>query len=125
MRPSVLTVLAEASAGLLYPSETDAPFEPFSWGRAEGDLTPQKAARVAGASAAAAVEEQSVGDFFRYLTAEGAENAERFRRLQQVVGEQLSGARVFRIGRVKIDVYLVGRTQDGEWAGLKTQSVET
>jgi len=120
-----LAALREASQGLLYPSETDAPFEPFSWGKAEGDLTPQKAARLAGASADAPAEEQSLADFFKYLTADGAENADRFKKLQQAVGAALSGARVFRVGRVNIDVYIVGQTQDGQWAGLKTRSVET
>src|SRR5947209_4202913 len=97
-----LAALREASQGLLYPSETDAPFEPFSWGKAEGDLTPQKAARLAGASADAPAEEQSLADFFKYLTADGAENADRFKKLQQAVGAALSGARVFRVGRVNI-----------------------
>ena len=125
MRQELLAALKNASKGLLYPSETDAPFEPFSWGKADGDLTPEKVARLAGASAGATVEEQSLADFFKDLTADGAEHAEAFRKLQQAIGERLSGARVFRVGRVNIDVYIVGRTADGEWAGLKTQSVET
>jgi hypothetical protein len=29
------------------------------------------------------------------------------------------------IGKTKIDIYLVGKTPDGDWAGLKTTSVET
>jgi hypothetical protein len=123
MKPTVLTILGKAAEGLRYPSETDAPFEPFSWGRADSDLTPEKAARLAGASAADPVEEQSADDFFQYLDA--AENADQFRKLRQAVTAQLSGLRVFRIGQVNIDVYLVGRTKDGEWAGLTTHSVET
>jgi len=123
MKPSVLTILGKAAEGLRYPSETDAPFEPFSWGRVQGDLTPQAAAKLAGAAADAPVEEQSADDFFQYLDA--AENADQFRKLRQAILAQLSGARVFRIGSINIDVYLVGRTKDGEWAGLKTQAVET
>ena len=46
-------------------------------------------------------------------------------KLQQAVDQRLSGLRVFRIGEVNIDVYVVGRTADGQWAGLKTHSVET
>jgi Nuclease A inhibitor-like protein len=125
MQQDGLAPLREASQGLLYPSETDAPFEPFSWGKAEGDLTPQKAARLAGVPAGAPVEQQSLADFFKYLTADGAENADKYKKLQQAIGATLSGARVFRIGRVNIDVYIVGKTKDGHWAGLKTRSVET
>ena len=47
------------------------------------------------------------------------------RTLQKVVGEQLSGVKVFRFGDVDVDVYLVGTTKGGEWAGLKTKAVET
>jgi Nuclease A inhibitor-like protein len=123
MENPVLVALRKASEGLLYPSETDEPFTPFTWGKAEGALTLQKVARLAGASAAAHVEEQPLGEFFKVLT-EG-DDAEKYRRLQQVVGEQLSGARVFRLGSVNIDIYLVGKTKGGEWAGLETKSVET
>ncbi len=125
MKQDLLAALKDASKGLLYPSETDAPFEAFSWGKAAGDLTPQKVAPLVKAAAGAPVEEQSLADFFQYLTADGAEHAEAFRKLRQVVGQRLSGVRVFRVGEVNIDVYVVGRTPDGDWTGLKTHSVET
>src|SRR4051812_11795924 len=114
MNASVRAALQTASKGLLYPSETDEPFEPFSWGKASGDLTPRKVGRLAGASAKAVVEEQSLADFFKDLTADGADDAEEFRRLRQAVEAKLSGARMFRVGKVNIDVYVVGRTPDGE-----------
>ena len=98
MKPDVLTALRTASQGLLYPSETDAPFEPFSWGKADGDLTPQKVARLAKAAAGTTVEEQSAADFFQFLIDNGGDHADAFRKLQQVVSQQLSGVRVFRVG---------------------------
>jgi hypothetical protein len=125
MNQTVRAALQAASEGLLYPSETDEPFEPLSWGRAVGDLTAREAARLAGASAAAVVEEQTLAEFFKPLTVDEADDAEQWRRLQQVVEEQLSGARVFRVGRVNIDVFIVGRAADGEWVGIKTRVVET
>ena len=60
-----LAALRKAAEGLRYRSESDAPFTPFSWGKADGDLTPQTAARLAGASAGAPVEESAIGDFSR------------------------------------------------------------
>jgi hypothetical protein len=125
MNKALLTALQNATKGLLYPSETDKPFEPFSWGKADGDLTPQKVAALVKAPAGTAVAQQSLADFFQYLTANGTDHAAEFRQLQQVIGKQLAGAQVFRVGSVTLDVYIVGRTSDGEWAGLKTQSVET
>jgi hypothetical protein len=38
----------------------------------------------------------------------------------------LSGVRVYKIGdEPETDVYIVGTTKDGQWAGLKTTVVET
>jgi hypothetical protein len=123
MENSVLAALRQASQGLLYQSETDAPFEPFTWGKAAGELTPQKAAQLAGASVTTPVEEEPLSEFFKYLI-EG-EDAEKYGKLQSVIAAQLGGARLFRLGSINIDIYIVGRTRDGEWAGLKTQAVET
>src|SRR5262249_58779199 len=40
--------------------------------------------------------------------------------------EQLSGVKVYKVGEeAEKDVYLVGKTKDGQWAGLKTTVVET
>jgi hypothetical protein len=33
--------------------------------------------------------------------------------------------RVFKVGRVNLDVYVVGRTKEGDWAGVQTKAVET
>ena len=89
MNKAVLTALQNATKGLLYPSETDKPFEPISWGKADGDLTPQKVAALVKAPAGTAVEAQSLADFFQYLIADGTEHAKEFRQLQQVIGKQL------------------------------------
>src|SRR4051812_8309077 len=113
MQADKLAALRKASDGLVYRSESDAPFTPFSWGKADGDLTPDKVARLAHAPAGAPVEEQTLADFFKHLTEEGADDADKYRKLQQTVGRQLTGVHVFRVGRVEIDVYIVGRTADG------------
>ena len=38
MADQVLDTLKSATEGLLYPSETDAPFEPFAWEVAENSV---------------------------------------------------------------------------------------
>jgi hypothetical protein len=125
MQPTVLTALKKASKGLLYPSDSDEPFEPVAWGKADGDLTPDKVLKLAGAPAGTKVEEVKADDFFKNLTSDEIDDADKYKNLQKVVNDQLSGVRVFRVGKIKIDVYLVGQTKDGEWGGLKTRSVET
>ncbi len=125
MQTDMLAPLRKASEGLIFRSESEAPFTPFSWGKADGDLTPDKVARLAHAKSGVPVEEETLADFFKNLVQDGGDDAAKYRALQQALGKLLAGARVFRVGNVEIDVYIVGRTADGNWAGLKTQSVET
>jgi Nuclease A inhibitor-like protein len=43
-----------------------------------------------------------------------------------VIGAQLSGVKVYKVGDEAEKVaYVVGKTSDGDWAGLKTTVVET
>ena len=39
--------------------------------------------------------------------------------------DHLADLKVFRVGRTRVAVYLVGKTKDGAWAGVRTTSVET
>jgi hypothetical protein len=122
MADPLLASLKEASEGLLYPSESDAPFEPFRWPGGSKRLTPARAATLAG-KRRAQVEEVPVEDFFSELT--DSDDGPRFRKLEESLRSSLSDLRVFRIGKVKVVVYLVGRAPDGSWVGLQAESVET
>src|SRR5689334_4612849 len=85
--PPELAELREAATGLLYPSESDAPFEVLRWGGGAGGTTRDQVA--ARAPKGQDVEEVPVGTFFGEL--DGVEDAERFRRLRQVLESRLSG----------------------------------
>jgi hypothetical protein len=113
--------LAKASKGLLFPSETDAPLEPFLW--EGGDkLTKDKVGQLAGAPKGEAVEEMTLDDL---LATVPEEDRPQFDKLAAAV-KQLSGVKVFKIGdEPEKQVYIVGKTSDGKWAGLKTTVVET
>ena len=115
-----LAELSRAVEGLTYPSETDAPFEAFCWGAGGASSGRERVEALAGGRA---VVEVPVARFFAEL--EEVEDAEGFRRLRRVLRERLSDVRVFRVGERRVDVYLVGKTAKGEWAGLHTVSVET
>jgi hypothetical protein len=129
MAADPVSALKKASKGLLYPSEYDAPFQTVVWKGQQGALTKQAIRQLGKHPASAPVEQVSLEDFFGELTAEdsgaGAADAEEYRVLLQVVQEQLSGVKVFRVGQTKVTIYIVGRTKDGDLAGLKTTSVET
>jgi hypothetical protein len=119
--PPEVNALREATAGLEYPSESDAPFDVFRWPGGGGSAREAVAAH----AGARKIEEVTVDEFFQQL--EGSEDADRFRQLRRVLESQLSGLKIFRVGagEVKVDVYLVGRARSGDWVGLHTVSVET
>lgn len=118
---TTVTALAKASEGLLYPSETDAPFEPFRWPATGSELSPAQVARLAHKKGT--VEEVPAADFFAELTS--GDDGDRFQALQAAICESLTHICVFRIGKTKIHIYLVGQDKQGDWVGLHTVSVET
>ena len=128
----VLSELARAAEGLWYMSESDYPLEVFAWD-ASAEVTPEYLRRAAGADADAGVEAREAPDFFdpaRFVqqgpggaALAGAAKAETLRRL---LIEHLEGLRVYRVGRVNIPVFIVGRSRrTGSWVGLSTRVVET
>ena len=93
MQQTALTALQKASQGLLYPSDTDEPFASFTWGKAAGDLDAETVRRLAGADPKAPVQERTLAEFFKNLTDDATPDADKYKGLQKVVGEQLSDAR--------------------------------
>jgi hypothetical protein len=122
MAASELDDLKKASDGLLYPSDSDEPFDPFEWNLSTPAITAQQVAAQTG-KAAAKVEEVSLDQFFGELS--DSSDAKRFNDLKTAIKSQLSNARVFRVGETEIDIYIVGKPKSGTWAGLHTKSVET
>ncbi|HEX2972250.1 MAG TPA: nuclease A inhibitor family protein, partial [Tepidisphaeraceae bacterium] len=116
-----LQEIITASQGLMYPSETDAPFEPFCWTAQGGGSARNQIAAHAGKGRP--IQEVSVEDFFAEL--DDSEDADCFHTLRQALETHLMGLKIFRLGQIKIDVYLIGQTRSGDWAGLHTLSVET
>ena len=70
-----------------------------------------------------AVEEETLADF---LHAVRPEDKAKFDRLAAVLREQLSGIKVYKVGdEGQKQAFVVGKTSDGKWAGLKPTVVET
>jgi hypothetical protein len=114
--------LKKASKGLLMPSESDAPFEPFQWDNS-GDLTADRLRQLAHAPKGSSVEEDSLDEILGQVP---SEDQAKFQKLGQVIQEQLSGVKVYRVGdEPEKAVFILGKTKEGKWAGLKTTVVET
>jgi hypothetical protein len=120
---AAVDALAQASKGLLFPSETDAPLEPFLWEGGGDKLTKDRVRQLAGAPKGAAVEGTTLDDL---LATVPEEDRPQFDKLAAALKSQLSGVKVYKVGdEPEKQVYVVGRTSDGQWAGLKTTVVET
>ncbi|MEG4343625.1 nuclease A inhibitor family protein [Microcoleus sp. A003_D6] len=131
MTNSIATQLKQAAEGLLFLSETDAPFEVVRW-QAQGELTPAILLQLTEHPPDAPVELRTVDEFFAIATAEEdwhdaeeRETVQRFRQLVSILKQNLSQLQVYRVGDRSIDAYIVGVTPGGEWAGLATKLVET
>lgn len=127
-----IAALTKAGKGLLYESESDEPFTPFTWKKADGELTKEKLLKQARLPADSPVQEVALNDCFKDLTTEqdwhGDEekaDVKKFRNLVAVIQKSLAGVKVFKVGETNVSVYIVGKTDDGAWAGLKTAAVET
>jgi hypothetical protein len=130
--PPAIETLKHATDGLLFPSETDAPLEPFFWPHDDDSkLTPETLAPLAGVAADTPVKSVKLETFFRPATKEeewhnDEEKAQvaRFQELVRTLKTTLDDVKVFRVGETRIDVYVVGKVEGG-YAGLKTLVVET
>lgn len=110
----------EAIADLLYPSEADFPFD-----LVESDIPGESPRELVERLAASPqeIEELSSGTFFEPLVE--SDDDGRFTVLRATLEAHLAQFRIYRVGRVEIDIYLLGKTRDGAVAGLHTRSVET
>src|SRR5262245_37478049 len=113
MADTLLTTLQQATAGLLYPSEYDAPLEPFVWEQA--DNTPAEVRRLSGHPAQDRCHTISTDDFFNDLA-----EMEGFAALYETLKTTLTDLTVYRCGEANITVYVVGRDAHGRLAGFKT-----
>jgi hypothetical protein len=130
-KSEVVQTLKKASEGLLFPSETDAPFEPVEWPGETGKPEKARVLELAGQPANAPVKVKSLDAFFKDATTEQAwhdeqekSEVEQFKQLARTLKASLADVKVFQVGRGESDVYIVGRADSG-WAGLKTRVVET
>lgn len=123
--------LQQATAGLFWPSETDAGFEVVTWPDLDQVTTESLRDRL-NLDPETPILIQDFYDFFQPVTQEQAwhnseERAERerYQALVEFLRENLSNLQVFRVGEVEIDIYILGQTPEGQILGLQTQAVET
>lgn len=119
------------SNGLYYISETDAEILPFSGAKADS-VTKENFLSQMGNEPDAPVEERDFAGFFARLTKiqdwfgdEEKQIAARFAELKELLERNLKDVKVFKVGRIELDIYVVGLDADGKLSGIKTKAVET
>ena len=124
-------VLEDFTDELLWMSETDAPFEVFHW-EGLGNLTEQQLLERTQHALDTTVEVVPFDDFFAasiedqdWFEAEEKAVTARYRSLVHTLKQHLSDLRVYRVGEVNLDLYIVGRMDKEGIIGLATQAVET
>lgn len=129
---SLISQLQSACQDLLWSSEADYPFEVICWDTDAVPLSAHQLLDCIGQSIETPVETESLEQFFGSAVTEqdwhdAAETArvEQYRQLVKLLQENLIEPRVYRVGKVDIEVYILGRTEDGEIVGLSTKVVET
>ncbi len=128
-------ILMHAADGLLYPSESDYPFEYVEWDGAMGDkeqLSEGDILQLVNKPAGTLVKLISLNDFFANVTQiqdwyeeEEKANVKRFIQLKETLQEHLSDIQVFKVGQIEIDTYIIGKILNSKWAGLSTVLIET
>lgn len=123
------TQLKQYVEGLWLPSETEAPWTVPSWTLSTGDEA--EILRVLRRDSQTPVTEIDLADLAsqvqrrcRGYGAEGKAIAQQHQALFDFLRQHCDRLRVLRVGKVTVDIVIVGLTADG-YVALQTQSVET
>ncbi len=128
----LMATLQELTENLLWMSETDAPIQVICWEDCGEIASNEQLLEQTQHSATDSVEVLDLDQFFEPVVTEqdwfGDEEKEiatKYRSLLSALKQNLSDIKVYRVGAVEIDVYIVGKTEAEGIVGLATQVVET
>ena len=121
--------IKKACEDLYYISETDAEIFPFVGEKAD---TTDAATLLRQIKSDAPVEERDFEDLFQRLTEmqewygdEEIRSVNKFKDLRDLLKKNLRDIKVFKIGRIELDIYIVGLDEEDILTGVKTKAVET
>ncbi len=127
----IIEELRAACAGLRWMSESDYPLEVIRWERRE-EVTPEFLRGLTGDDSSTPVETRSPAELFRAAASEAEWKSEtelasaaKFRAVRRLLEENLEDVKVYRVGEINMAVYVMGRSPEANWLGLKTRIVET
>lgn len=126
---SIISTLKEQSSGLYFISEADYPFAAVDWQIKE--ITPEYLSSLT-TTRATKIEELPFAEFYeKYAVAKADSSAvkkaraDSYKKLFDVLKDNLTDLKVYRLGEVRVAIYIVGQSKNGGWLGLSTEAVET
>ena len=126
----LINQLQQASDGLLWHSESDYPFETVYWENV--DDVKSKLLELTDSSPETKIEVRELDRFFDRVTEEKDWYEEeemlicrRYQALVKLLKTHLTDIKVYRVGEVEVNCYILGKTESNAHAGLSTISVET
>jgi hypothetical protein len=122
--------IKNAVQGLYYISETDAEILPFVGSKA--DSVSGKILLAQTKNDSKSIEEREFNNFFSRLTKiqdwfgdEEKETARKFSDLKDLLEKELMNLKVFKVGTIELDIYVVGLDSNSILTGIQTRAVET
>lgn len=123
--------IERAARGLVYISETDSEVEAIAAGKCDA-TTAADIRMMFGISPATEMAAEDADAFFERLSRKrdwhserDARNAEGFAKLHKLLKKELHDLRVFRVGHIRLMIYVVGLDKKRRMRGVKMQAVET
>jgi Nuclease A inhibitor-like protein len=121
--------MEKLTEGLLYMSETDAPLKYLELGEEAARQWPtQIAARfleMIGEEPNILLRESPHEKFFEALLGGNEERKDQVEALRKTILTALENVRLYRVGEIENEIYLLGKDGSGKACGLQTLSVET
>lgn len=129
----ITAILQTAIDHLQWISESEYPFETVYWAdQTIAKLTNEKLLEFTQHPLDTTVETQDLDTFFELVTQPqdwyGDEEIATMKQYQQLVAtlkQHLNPLKVYRLGEINLDIYVVGQTPDSHLAGIATKAVET
>jgi len=132
MSTDLLPELKAAVKDLLYMGDPNSSFEIVHWDKRDTIRSSSDLLSFIGQSSGMQVENVGLGEFFHELIQDhdwdddaAKKTVGKYRQLLTLLKDHLTDLRVFKVGEGEIDIYIVGRTAEGDWTGIMTSAAET
>jgi hypothetical protein len=123
--------LKAACEGLTYMSETDSDVTPMFGKKVSGSTT-QEVLSAIGVAAKDKIETADADSFFsrlasykEWFTGQQKVNADRFGALKNLLESELADLKVYRVGKIRIEIYVIGVDKNEKVAGVTMKAIET